>query len=491
MHPVVGRHGLLRLAASTAAIVGMLVVTTTMVAGFGFLAPSKKLEFGLAIGALWLLFVLAVLALRRAPLRAAVVVIVAGSVLLGIAGMTGPPDTSTDSARYAWDGIVQAAGISPYAHVPASDALASLRPDWLFPHPVAGADGVLRCLQPRTHLITLRPSGDMICTAINRAGVPTIYPPLAEIAFLLVRLVVGASAAYWPLQLLGVLLSVGVTVLLLAGLRRRGLDPRWAALWALNPLVISEAVTNSHIDVLGALLALAAAFWISGGRRWRGGILLGAAIAAKLIPVLAVPALLRRQPWKVVLAAGATFAVLYVPYVLTTGIGVLGYLPGYLNEEGYDDGSRFVLLTAFLPGTVALPVAAVLLAALAVAVVIRTDAERPWLGQVVMIGTTLLLVSPRYPWYALLLIPFIVMSGRWEWMAVPLALGLHVVLTPTVAFRISLLAAAMIIAAGWWLRRRHARRLGDATRTLDASTDTTDTTGGAHGPAADRTGTAR
>jgi hypothetical protein len=51
--------------------------------------------------------------------------------------------------------------------------------------------------------------------------------------------------------------------------KRPGLDPRWAALWALNPLTVSEAVTNAHIDILGSLLTLVAVFVIAAGARWR------------------------------------------------------------------------------------------------------------------------------------------------------------------------------------------------------------------------------
>jgi len=441
-----------------ATVAAMAAVTAVMVGGFGYIEPASRGRFGIAIGLLWALFALAVVLLRAAPVRAAMVVILAGSVVIGGAAMAGPPNTSTDSARYAWDGIVQNAGISPYAHVPQSDALAGLRTDWLFPEPTSRADGTLHCTQPRTHLVTAEPSGEKLCTAINRAGVPTIYPAGAELFFAGVRLLTGPGAAYWPLQLTGLLMMTGVTVLLLVGLRRRGLDPRWAALWALCPLVASEAVTNSHIDVGGALLALAATFLVSAGRRWRGGILLGAAIAVKLIPILAAPAILRRQPWKVVLGAVATFAVLYIPYVLVSGVAVLGYLPGYLSEEGYDDGSRFVLLTTVLPGPAAIVVAAVLLAVVAVLVVVFTDPSRPWLGQVVMIGATLVIVSPRYPWYALLLIPFVAMSGRWEWMLVPLALGVRVVATPAAVSRVALLIAVVAIVAAAIVRRRSARR---------------------------------
>lgn len=254
-------------------------------------------------------------------------------------------------------------------------------------------------------------------------------------------------------------MSLSVTLLLLRGLRRRGFDARWVALWALCPLVASEAITNSHIDVLGALLAFAAAFLVSGGARWRGGVLLGAAIAAKLVPVLAAPALLRRQPWKVIAAAVATFLVLYIPYVATTGIAVLGYLPGYLSQEGYKNGSRFVLLTAALPSRAALPVAVVLLLILTVLVIWKSAPTRPWLGQLAMIGVTLLILSPNYPWYALLLLPFIAMSGRIEWMLIPLAFATHELIGATPVYQGGLLFAALGILVVTVLRRTRRQSL--------------------------------
>ncbi|MEO6116926.1 MAG: glycosyltransferase family 87 protein [Pseudolysinimonas sp.] len=467
------RLNVARLVGASLAVAAMAGATGVMVGTFGYLEKSKRPEFVFSLVALWVLFAVACLLLRRASARAAIVVILLGSIALGGAAMSGPPDTSSDSARYAWDGIVQDAGISPYAHAPSDPALASLRPEWLFPTPVVDADGATHCPGIRNFGFTEN-DGSTACTTINRVHVPTIYPPTSELFYAAVRGVVPVDAAYWPFQLTGLLLSAGTTVLLLVGLRRRGWDPRWAALWALNPLVASEAITNSHIDVLGALLALAAAFAVASGARWRGGILLGAAIAAKIIPVLAAPALLRRQPAKIVLAAVATFAVLYVPYVATTGVAVLGYLPGYLNEEGYDDGSRFVLLTTLLPGPIALVVAGGMLAAIAVLVIVFSDPERPWVGQVVMIGATLIIASPRYPWYALLLLPFIAMSGRWEWLTVPFVLALHVVEPQNATFRWSLLAAIAVIAAVSILRARpaavqHPKPAATALRTLSVT----------------------
>ena len=427
---------------ATAVLAGLTAYSVTALGYFDRVNPAALLSC--TVG-LWLLFALAILALRRVPTRPAIAIVLIGSALIGGAAMAAPPNTSTDSARYAWDGIVQNAGISPYRYVPVDDALGALRPDWLFPTPVANADGSDRCTDPRSNPTFSTPSHQPMCSALNRPKVPTIYPAAAEIFFAGVRLITGPTAEYWPLQLTGLLMSIAMTAMLIVALRRHNLDPRWAALWGWSPIVATEAITNSHIDILGALLALVATLLVSRGMRFRGGIALGAAIAVKLIPVIAAPALLRRQPWKVIVASIITFAVLYIPYVISTGIAVLGYLPGYLSEEGYNNGSRFTLLTLFVPMTASLAVAAVLLLVTAVLVWWKTNPDAPWLGQLVMIGTTLLIVSPRYPWYALLLVPFIVLSGRWEWFAVPLALTVRLLIPNQVVSQVAIAIAIVAI----------------------------------------------
>lgn len=410
--------------------------------------PVEPLVYTTA--ALWVLFALSLVTLSRVSARASVVLVLAGSVAIGGAAMSGPPNTSTDSARYAWDGIVQNAGISPYAHVPSDPALRELRTDWLFPAPVDG-----RCVGERIMTVEEPGTGERLCTAINRATVPTIYPPTSEIVFAGVRLLTGPAPQYWPMQLLGLLTSLGVTVLLLGSLRAAGRNPRWAALWGWCPLVATEGVTNSHIDIVSALLLLVATLLVASGRSWAGGIALGAAVATKLIPVIGAPALLGRRPGRLIVASVVTFFVLYLPYLIADGIGVLGYLPGYLSEEGYESGTRFIMLSLVAPGSGALVLAALVVAATAALVWWRTEAADPWLGQLVMIGVTLLAVTPRYPWYALLLVPMIAMTGRWEWLVVPLALTERLLIPSVDLARITVAVAIVVLLvmgvrrAGW------------------------------------------
>lgn len=439
--------------ALTCVLLGMLTaLTVASVTVFGFIRPGHDAAFIVCTVALWALFAGAMVALFRVRGRAAVVLVLCGALTVGGAAVAGPPDTSTDSARYAWDGIVQNSGISPYEYVPADDALARLRPSWLFPAPTQSRSHTLTCPEPRFRDLDPASGGHLVCTAINRPSVPTIYPAAAELFFAAVRFVTGPEPGYWPMELAGLLMSLGITVILIAAMRRRGMDVRWAAAWAWSPFVTTEAITNSHIDILATLLVLVATLLVADGRRVRGGIALGAAIATKLIPVVAAPALLRRKPWKVIVASVVTFAVLYVPYVLASGIDVLGYLPGYLSGEGYDSGARFAVLAAVLPARAALPVVALMLGVLALVVWRRSDPDRPWLGQLVMIGTTLLIVSPPYAWYALMLVPFIALTGRWEWFAVPAALTVRLLVPDQHVFVAALIAAAAIVIAFAMLR---------------------------------------
>jgi hypothetical protein len=186
----------------------------------------------------------------------------------------------------------------------------------------------------------------------------------------------------------------------------------------------------------------------------------GAAVATKLIPVISAPALLYRRPVRFVAAATATFAVTYVPYVLASGWAVLGYLPEYLRSEGYDgqDSPRFTLLKLLLPAGWAGPAALVLLLGLALYVWRATDAARPWDGQVLMVGGTLLIVSPSYPWYALLLLPFVVLSARYEFTAIApvLALMYFTGAEPygQLAARLGLGAAVVLLLVAAMVRRR-------------------------------------
>jgi Glycosyltransferase family 87 len=412
----------------------------------------------------WIVFLAAAFLLRAVPVRVAVALILLGGIGVQIAAVSAPPRGSDDLYRYIWDGRVQAAGIDPYAYVPGAAQVAGLRNEFLWHR---GAD----------HCVTSSefaqfPAEDLVtgCTMINRPAVPTIYPPVAEAYFLAVHYEPSGNNSTTPIQATTALVAVLTTVLLMFGLGRLGRDVRMAALWAWCPTVALEAGNSAHVDVVAvgitaaALLVLATARGRS-GRTVLGGVLLGLAIATKVTPALTVPAVLRRRWMTVVTAAGSAFVVVYIPHVLAVGSKVIGFLPGYLQQEGYDNGTRFGIIGLVLSGKLALAMAVLILFAVAFAVLQFSDPDRPWHGALVMTAAALAVTTPRYQWYALLLVMLVALDGQPEWLA--FAAGAYYAAEPnlgryTLPNRLHLAVAygvpVVVVAVGWMVRELMRRR---------------------------------
>ena len=442
--------------------------------------PARIRPLPLLIGA-WIAFLAAAWLLRKVPLRTSVVLILLGGIAMQVAAVSAPPQNSTDLYRYIWDGRVQAAGIDPYQYVPTATQLTGLRNEFLFyPH-------AEYCVS--SSYVARHPAAELApgCTRINRPTVPTIYPPVAEAYFLGVYYLHPADDSSTPIQATTALAAVLTTVLLLFGLGRLGRDMRMAALWSWCPTVVLEAGNSAHVDVIAVGITAAAILALATARTTRrtiiGGILLGLAIATKLTPVLTLPGVLargdnpprshregiRRRWVTVLLAAGGAFTVVYIPHVLRVGGKVIGFLPGYLQQENYTKGTRFGIIGLFVTGPLAMAVAVLILAAVALAVLQFSDPDRPWQGALVMTAAALAVATPHYQWYALLLVMLVALDGRPEWLA--FAAGGYYAAEPSmgryatpwrlvdaIAYGVPL----MVVAAGWLVRHELARRAGFA-----------------------------
>ena len=400
---------------------------------------------------LWAVFAAGAWLILRTSARRAVPLILLGGIAVQLAALSGPPLTSDDLYRYLWDGKVQAAGIDPYRYVPAARQLAPLRDRFLWP-----ASGPYCVTSRAAPAGPAQPAPALApgCTRINRPVVPTIYPPVAEAYFAGVRELSPPGSGSGPIQAAAALFAVATTGLLLLGLKSLGRDPRLAVLWAWCPAVGLEAGNNAHVNVLAAFLTVAALLTLArAGGRWRalrGGVLLGLAISTKITPVLVAPAVLRRRPATVAAAAAGAALAVYLPHLLAVGHRVIGFLPGYLAEQGYKTGGGFELLSLLVPGRWAAIAAVAVLAALGLAVLHRADPGRPWRGAVVMTGAALAVTTPAYPWYALLLVALVALDGQAEWLAFAAVGG-----RPGYG-------AAVVIVAAVWLARRPKRRAAPA-----------------------------
>ena len=395
----------------------------------------------------------------RLPRRVAVPAIIGVAFVLRLAALAGQPILSDDLYRYAWDGRVQVSGTNPYRYTPSAPQLSDLREDWLWP----GADGCAGLQR------------DPGCTRINRPSVNTIYPPVAEAWFTAVYRVAGIETRHKAWQVAGLLGDMALVALLPAVLRAWKRDERWTALYALSPVAVVEVVNNAHVDGLAALFVVLALLTAARRRPAWAGALLGAAFLVKLYPAvvgLAFAAAFtgRRQLVRLGGAFAAVVALAYLPHVATVGLDVLGYLPGYLEEERYGEGGRYLLagLLGLPPALTAALAGAGLAAAGGWVLLRRPEVPR---GCAVLVGALLLAVTPVQPWYAVTLLAVATVAAKPAWSAVAVAGypyffavlldSAHAVAVGRLSYGVAL---AVLVVARWQYTPRLAERSDDADR---------------------------
>jgi hypothetical protein len=367
--------------------IAVIIIALTLVTPLIFEALGDNAFMALTIPA-GLLTIAATGLAERAQTQRTLWLIFGVAILLRAYVLAFEPLLSSDIYRYVWDGRVQAAGINPYRYVPADQALAFLRDGAIFPH-------------------------------INRAQTAvTIYPPVAQFFFLIVTRL-GDGVTVMRLALLGCEAVTVTTIMLMLWRINRPITRVIAYLW--HPLPLWEIANSGHVDALMVALMLVGLWIALTGHALRGAVLVAFSMLVKpyVAPVLAGI----WRPWdlKMPFVVIATIALCYLPY-LSVGWDVLGFLTkGYLTEEGIGAGNDLWLLSLWRQvvgehqGDV---VAYVVLAALVLMVKAssvassyhRTVASR--LADInMLLLLTLLLVSPNYPWYFLVITPFAALCG--------------------------------------------------------------------------------
>lgn len=310
------------------------------------------------------------------------------------------PVLSSDIFRYVWDARVQASGGTPYLSAPAAFATEEVKKEPLYQQQ-------------------------------NRPFAPTIYPPLAQIAFRAVRGVAGESVtAMKALMVMGDLCSLALLAWLLPTM---GLPRSRIILYAWHPLVAFECAGSGHVDALAVPLILLAVFAWQRKQRTVAGIALGAATLVKIYPVLLLPAFFERRRWQVPLACTVTIALGYLLFLPQAGLGVLGHLPRFLVDPNEVFNPSVMGLALFFGGYIGgAPIfwvswigRGVLLVMLIV--LLRKEVNRPsdLLGRLWVIGTAMaLLTLTLHPWYLLWLLPFLAIQPRAAWIYLSGAIAL-------------------------------------------------------------------
>lgn len=214
-----------------------------------------------------------------------------GALLLRFGLLPAFPNLSDDVYRFIWDGRLLLQGVNPFAELPV-DILSQ----------------------------NLKGLNQQLFDQLNSPEYFTIYPPLAQAVFTL---------SVWPfpsdieksillMRLFVILAEAGSLWLLFKLLRHYRLPVQNILLYALNPLVILELSGNLHFEVFVVFFLLLAIYWLE-IKKWQNAaaIAFGLAICSKLLPLIFLPLLLFRLPWRSLIRF----------YTLTAVVCVLMFAP--------------------------------------------------------------------------------------------------------------------------------------------------------------------
>lgn len=292
-------------------------------------------------------------------------IILAAAVLFRLSLLPASPTLSDDVYRYQWEGRVQRAQINPYTVFPASPGL--------------------RWLEDSKHPLE------------TGRTVPSLYPPLSEKLFSLVRSVPAYKRLFASLDLASVLL-----LLLLLRVQKQPLVR--VLIYAWNPMVIVSFALDGHHDSLAISLLLAANTFILTHRKALSTAFLGLAFLAKLFPALLVPVFLKRARFGYLWLFATVVVLGYLPYA-SAGLDLIRGLRDFASGwEANDSAFRLLRLAGNSKAQAELVAGVILLGLVAYALKRKMDPLRAGLF---LIAGLLFLSPDAFPWYFTWMIPFL------------------------------------------------------------------------------------
>jgi alpha-1,6-mannosyltransferase len=229
----------------------------------------------------------------------------------------------------------------------------------------------------------------------------TPYPPAAQLFF---RFVVSLHDSTLAMKLALVACDLLTMLVLWRWLHFSGRSEWLTLTYAWNPLVVLEVAHSGHIDALGALWTVAAAFWLSRRRPQLATLAFVLAVTTKLMPIVLAPLFLGRVRRRDVAFGAACLVALYLPFGAADGTA-LGAVPNVVDRVRFNS-PVFSTLSAIAFPRFAAGVALVLALAAATWARLRLSHDDPaaWAWPMAI---AIACAPVIYPWYVLYLTPFL------------------------------------------------------------------------------------
>ncbi len=238
-------------------------------------------------------------------------------ILFRISLIPSAPADSPDAYRYVWEGKVLYNGYSPYQYSPDAPQLQSLR--------------------------------DEVYSKVTFKDIPTIYPPAAQLVFLLSYSVTGESIT--GLKIIYLLCEIITMIFILKLLYLKKINLNYIILYAWLPLPIMEYFVNAHIDAVGIMFLVVFLYYLEKDKMLPAVFAFTLSFLTKLYPVFIIPLLVKRLRagrflYFILIFVFITF-LFYYPFLNGT-LSVTDALTTYMSKWEFN-ASVYYLLTAFIP----------------------------------------------------------------------------------------------------------------------------------------------
>jgi hypothetical protein len=327
--------------------------------------------------------------------------ILTAAVFIRLALLFSSPQLSDDYYRFAWDGRISANGGNPYLHLPSE----------------------LTSSQQQQFDLNKE-----LFQNLNSPDYYTVYPPLNQLMFAGAALLANGDVELEILflRLIIVLFEVVTILLMMHLLSFFQKSRKLAAIYALNPLVIVELTGNLHFEgvelafLLGALLLCFKRNFLA------AGLLFGAAVSIKLLPLMFLPFLLGEMKvgafFKLAFSAFLSFAILFVPFYSTElFVNLWSSIDLYFRYFEFNASFYFLIreIGEWFTGYNIIRTAGPVIAGSVTVVLLIFAFQKKWLrGRLLdkLLFALLLyylLASIVHPWYVVLLVAISVFT-RWH-----------------------------------------------------------------------------
>jgi hypothetical protein len=344
------------------------------------LGPLPPRRIGPHLGLVGVAFAayLAALAASRGLSRRGLVACLGLALLWRAVLVAAPPLLSNDINRYVWEGRVQAHGGNPYRW---SDRPES--PRWL-------------------------PLRDGVYDGLNHKDYTAVYPPLFVLA---TRGVVALHDSFTAMKAFLVACELATLGALALVLRRRRLPLERLLVLAWSPLALVEIAGSGHNEAFGMLWMALALLALDADRPLLSALAASAGFMTKYLPGLVAAAWARRYRWWHVLAGGALAGALVALYLdPASKKTMLLSLSKYAQFWRFNE-TLFAPLAALL-GSHEAAVRAGALLTLALALALAWRKTEPAAAATAVVVASLLLAPNVLPWYALWLLPLLVLRDE-------------------------------------------------------------------------------